>query len=98
MLKKEDIKPIHWPSLFLFIIATYTVFSGVMNNAGSEILMGIGFAFIGYGSIRMLPENLFTQAIATTKLPKRGSRKIDSILFYTGFGFLLLGVLLSSSV
>jgi hypothetical protein len=86
---------IHWPSIFWFSIAIYCIALGIIDSTLSNVVSGIGFCFMGYSSIRLIPANFFTQKLSLSVTPNEGYRKLDVIIQFLGFVFILSGLIVS---
>jgi hypothetical protein len=85
-------KEVHWPSLFLFLIAIASFISGIYQSIPSSVLFGIAFGCMGYSSIRVLPSNFFTQKISFVTTPDKQHRKVDLIVQIIGFVLIVIGL------
>ncbi|MGB1198028.1 MAG: hypothetical protein ACPG46_03210 [Thalassotalea sp.] len=95
MSQVESRNGIHWPSLFWFCIALFSIVTGVIDSTPSNILSGIGFCCMGYSSIRLVPANLFTQKDIFSVPTENDYRKLDVIIQFIGLFLIMSGLAVS---
>ena len=86
----------HWPSLMWFSMTAVCCIEFLINGDYSLISLALGFAFLGYSSINILPNDFFTRKLELSKIfstedSKEATIKINSKdVAFTIFGFLFL--------
>ena len=91
----ENKKGMHWPSLFWFGTAIMSLTSGIYQSIPSSVLLGLGFCCMGYSSIRLLPADFFTKKLSLSVMPETVYRKLDLIIQFAGFIFIVVGLVVS---
>ena len=87
-------KVIHWPSMSLYLIALFTFIGGIIDSTYSSFLIGFGFCFMGFASIRLIPANFLTRKL-TSPIAQTLVRKRDIATQIIGFLLLITGLALS---
>lgn len=93
----ESRKNVHWPSCFWFFLATLSAVEFAMSISLPSLLRMVGFACMGYSSIRLVPGDQFTR-----KFPffARGEaqveyRRIDVVTQFAGLALMATSLLIS---
>lgn len=94
-LMKSLQRNIHWPSLFLFLMAIIAAFSNAGDKVGA-LMQVAGFVCMGYASLRLVPSDLLTQKASLIELVKTSPerRTVDDVFFVVGLGLITSSLLL----
>lgn len=93
----ESRKNVHWPSCFWFFLTTLSAVEFAMSISLPSLIRVVGFACMGYSSIRLVPGDLFTRKFPFFQREEARVeyRQIDMMTQFAGLALMATSLLIS---